>query len=183
MAEETRTYVTDEIRALIGRESGFIGACDPVERSEVRRFTQAIMDPDPVYWDDRYAATTKFRGVVAPPLFPAFISRRPPGSADPLDRFQEDREWDGITGQPSYEDGERLPPIDLPLPRLLNGGVEAEFHQLAKPGDRIFAKRRYVDVTERESRGGHLVFIITETTYTNQDDEVLLTVRNTIIRR
>ena len=46
---------------------------------------------------------------------------RPLGSPDPLDALADDPDWDGIE---LVEDG--LPPLDLPLQRLLNGGVEAE---------------------------------------------------------
>ena len=187
MTNRPESYLTDEIMAMIGVESGITEAWGTVERGALRRFTQAIMDPDPVYWDDEYASTTRFGGVVAPPLYPSFASRRPPGTPDPLDYFAEDPEWDGISGGPRLNQasgtGRPLPPVDLPLKRLLNGGLEAEFFQQAKPGDRIFAKSRYVAFSERESRGGHMVFIVTETTYTNQDDDLLLKVRSTTIRR
>lgn len=188
MSDESESYLTDEIMAMIGMESGVTEAWDPIERGAIRRFTQAIMDLDRAYWDDEYASKTRFGGVVAPPLYPSFASRRPPGTPDPLDHFAEDTEWDGITGglrPPSQASGNRgpLPPVNLPLKRLLNGGVEAEFYQQAEPGDRIRARSRYVDFSERQSRGGYMVFIVTETTYTNQDDDVLLIVRNTIIRR
>jgi len=77
-------YITPDIKALIGREAQ-IEAWDEVERVAIRRLVQAVMNPDPVYWDDGYAAKTRYRGVVAPPMYPMYAFRFPPNAADPLD--------------------------------------------------------------------------------------------------
>ncbi|MGI8553334.1 MAG: FAS1-like dehydratase domain-containing protein [Dehalococcoidia bacterium] len=180
MGELPQTYLTDEVREYIGRESEPMTAWDLVDASAVRRFTQAIMDPDPSYWDEASAEHSRYGGTVAPPLYPSFAFRREPGSPDPLDRFGEDREYDGLGGGTGAAG---LPVVPLPLPRLLNGGVEAEFFQLARVGDRITARSRYADIYERSGRSGTMVLIVTETTYTNQDGVLLLKSRNTIIRR
>ena len=183
MTEETpTTLVTDEIRAMIGTEGEPSTAWDEVESGAVRRFCQAIMDDDRVYWDEGYAQQTKYGGGITPPLYPAFTSRRPPGTPDPLDYFKEDPDWDGTSGRPKDTPG-GLPPIDLPLKRLLNGGVTAEFFAASRPGDRITAKQEYIDITERTGRTGLMLIIVTETTYTNQDGLLLCKVRNTILRR
>src|SRR5215510_7850660 len=79
------SYITLEIKALIGMEGEPQTACEPVERSEVRRFAQAVMDDDPIFWDDTYARNTRYGAVVAPPLFPLFAHRRSPQAPDPLD--------------------------------------------------------------------------------------------------
>jgi acyl dehydratase len=179
MAEQPETYITDEVRSLIGRESEPSSAWDLVEPGAVRRFTQAIMDPDPIYWNDEAAKARGFGGPVAPPLYPGFTFRRAAGTPDPLDRAKENPNFDGIGGG----GGGRLPTIpNLPV-RTLNGGVEAEFFALARHGDRITAQSRYADIYEREGRTGKMVFVVTETTYTNQDGTVLAKIRNTGIRR
>ena len=179
MDGQQETYITEEVRGYIGLESESVTAREVVESGAVRRFTQAIIDADPNYWDASAAAQSKYGSVVAPPLYPGFAFRRPPGTPDPLDRFKEDRDYDGLGGGT----GAILPVVPLPLPRLLNGGVEAEFLALARHGDRISARSRYADIYEREGRTGKMVFIITETAYTNQDGQVLAKIRNTTIRR
>ena len=179
MAEQPQTYITDEVRSYIGRESEPTTAWDAVEPGAVRRFIQAIMDDDPVYWDANAAAESRYGATVAPPLYPGFSFRRPPGTPDPLDRVKENPNFDGIGGTGTG----RLPSIpNLPV-RTLNGGVEAEFFAQARHGDRVTAQSRYVDIYEREGRSGKMVFIVTETTYTNQDGQVLAKIRNTGIRR
>ena len=70
------SYITPEIKALIGLEGEPQTSWEPVERSEVRRFAQAVMDDDPIFWNDTHAQTTRYGAVVAPPLFPLFAYRR-----------------------------------------------------------------------------------------------------------
>jgi acyl dehydratase len=173
-------YITPEIKALIGREGAPQTSGEPVERGEVRRFAQAVMDDDPIFWDDAYARNTRYGGVVAPPLFPLFAHRRPPGSADPLATAATDPDFDGFVGLSTSG----LPPVSLPmLPRLLNGGNEVEFYQLPKLGDHITARAKYLDIYEKTGRSGTMVFIVVETRYTNQHDELLMISRLTLIRR
>ena len=179
MAEQPDTYITDEARSYIGMESEPVTAWESVEPGAVRRFVQAIMDDDPIYWDEEAATARGYDGPVAPPLYPGFAFRRPPGTPDPLDRVKENPNFDGIGGTGTG----RLPTIPNLPPRTLNGGVEAEFLALARHGDRITAQSKYVDIYEREGRSGKMVFIVTETTYTNQDGQVLVKIRNTGIRR
>src|SRR3989337_3171731 len=62
---ERKSALTDEIRALIGVTAERVEAnLWGIEREDLRRFTQAIMDPDPRYWDEAFARTTKFGGIV-----------------------------------------------------------------------------------------------------------------------
>jgi len=163
-------YITDEVMALIGYQTDWVEAYDPVEQGAIRRFYQAVMDDDPVYWKQEHAATTKYKGVVAPPLFPLHAFRRPPGTPDPLDRIAGDPNFDGVT----RDFGLGLPPVPVPLPRLLNGGNQVEIYRLAHIGDRIRAKSKYIDIYQKEGRSGTLVFILVETVYANHKGEPLL---------
>jgi acyl dehydratase len=174
------TYITPEIKALIGLEGEPQTCWEAVERSEVRRFAQAVMDDDPIFWNDAYVRKTRYGEIVGPPLFPLFAHRRPPGAPDPLATAVTDPDFDGFAGLLTTG----LPSIHLPmLPRLLNGGNEVEFYQLPKLGDRITACAKYLDIYEKTGRSGTMVFIVIETRYTNQQDELLMLSRVTLIRR
>ena len=172
-------YITDEVKALIGLESEWVEAPDPVERSEIRRHMQAVMDEDPMDWDEAAAADGPFGGVVAPPLFPLHVLRPAPGGTDPLARAATDPDFDGsVRGMMKG-----LKPLPIPLPRVLNGGNQVEIYQLAKPGEKVKVRSKYIDIFQKDGRSGTLVFLITETLYKNEKDELLLKAIQTRIIR
>src|SRR5271166_4791081 len=88
-------HITDEVKAVIGAHNGPVMAYHPVEASEVRRFHQAIMDPSPRYWDEAWAKTSRYGGLVAPPAFPPLAFRRAPNDPDPLDHMEQP-DFDGM---------------------------------------------------------------------------------------
>ena len=172
-------YITDEVKALIGAESEWEEAWDPVERGQIRRHVQATMDPDPVYWDEAAAKKSRYGGVVAPPLFPLHALRVRPDAPDPFERAATDPHFDGsVRGVMKG-----LPPLPIPLTRVLNGGNAVEVYQLAKPGEKIRIKSKYLDIYQKEGRSGTMVFLLTETVYTNQKGELLLKAVQTRIMR
>jgi hypothetical protein len=156
-------------------------AHSPLEKDMVRRFVQAIMDDDPLYYDDDYAKLTKFGGVVAPPLYPVHAFRRRPGSPDPLDPLKEDRDADGSSGSGGV--GVGLPPIKSPYKRLLNGGNEIEFYRCLRVGETAVSTSRYVDVSLKEGKSGKLLVVVIETDVRTQDGEPLLLNRQSLIWR
>ncbi len=171
------TILTDEIRSYIGRQSDTVTACDAVEPGAVRRYAQAIMaDDDGDYAPD--AAPARFGGPVAPPIYPAFMFRRPLGTPDVLSERAEDPDFDGLVSAAS--DG--LPELPLPGRALLNGGSEIEFLRYARHGEQVSQHSRYADIYERQSKNGPMLFVVVETEYA-VGAEVLLRVRKTIIRR
>lgn len=172
------TILTDEIRGFIGWTSEGVTACDAVEPGAVRRYAQAIMaDGDGDYAPD--AVPARFGGPVAPPIYPAFMFRRPLGTPDVLTERAGDPDFDGLVSAAS--DG--LPELPLPGRALLNGGSEIEFLRYARHGERVVQRSRYADIYERESRNGPMLFVVTETEYSTSGGEVLLRIRKTIIRR
>jgi len=174
-------FITDEMRALIGAPGPKLTAPYPLGPDELRRFVQAVMEGNPVHWDHAAAAESRYGEVVATPLLPMHTpTRTAPGGPDPLEHLREDPDWDGIDRSAAFGG---LPAIELPLKRILNGGTEAEFFQLARLGDVVTAQSRYTDITEREGRSGPMVLVKVETTYSNQDGDRLLVSTMTVIMR
>jgi hypothetical protein len=168
-------YITPEIRSLIGRKGPVRPAAEPLSHDQLRRFNQAAMEPDipsPAGGPPDPAET-------APPLWPLHAFVRGDGEPDPFDVLRQDPELDGTHG--AGETG--LPPVDLPLPRVLNGGVSAEFFAQAQVGDVVHAQSEYADITEREGRSGPMVIVAIATTYTDQHGRLLCRVTNSFIRR
>lgn len=152
-----------------------------LERDALRRFTQAIMDDDPLYHDDTHARQTLFGEVVAPPLMPVHMFRRAPGSPDPLRAIQDDPDSDGTAGSDSLYLG--LPPIETPFKRLLNGGGDIEFYRALKLGEAATAQARYLDVELKLGASGAFVAFVIETTWRTGAGELLLIQRRTFIWR
>lgn len=177
----TDVYVTAEIRRLIGTSGRRVCAPEPVDLSSIRRMAQAIMDDDPLYWDESYARGTRYGGIVAPPLFPLHACRREPGSPDPLDRAIADPDFDGV-GDVMARAG--LPELDIGLPRLLNGGNDVTIYELARVGDRITATSTIADIQEKHGRSGPFVLVVVETLYEAENRKApLLRSRQTHILR
>ena len=80
-----------------------------------------------------------------------------------------------------------LPPVKVPLPRLLNGGYEYELFRYARIGERIYRSSTYLDIYQRDGRSGPMVFVIAADTFTTDgpsDGTIpLITVTTTTILR
>jgi acyl dehydratase len=145
--------VTDEVRKQIGKTGE--ARTYEVERGHIRRFAEAIGDPNPLFNDEEHARRTRFGGMIAPPTF-----YRSMGS--PI---------------PNVE----LPSMGAAF-RGLDGGSEWEYFEAIRPGDRITVQSKLADLRESEGRLGPMVFITIETSYTNQFGKLCATQRSTAIR-
>lgn len=166
-----------ELARHIGMESEVLVSELPVQASIVRRFCQAVMDENPMYWvpneDNR-----EYGGPVAPPLFPAFMFGRFFGSPDPIQINADNPDYDGLNF------GGVLPEIEaLRGYAMLNGGSELQFHGYARHGEHVSRQSRYADIVERDTRRGAMVFVTTENDYRNPQQELLLRVRTTLLWR
>ena len=183
MAQTPKSAFTPEVSAMIGVEGEVVECWGVVDEEYLRRFTQALMDPDPHYWDPSYAAGTRYGEIITPPIMVSYMSSRlPPGEEDPITRaFQENPQSDGIGGV--AHPGE-LPPLPTNLMRILNAGNELETYKYPSIGDKIHYQHRYADIRERTGRDGNSFLIVTrETTFRNQKEELLCITRASTIRR
>jgi len=139
------------MRASVGVES------EPqtleVDRTGIRMFARSVQHVDQIYYDVDYARSKGHRDIVAPP---------------------------GYWGTPVYNPkdpvrgpGSQLGAHGKPL-RSLNGGSEFEFTGIdICAGDTITAVSKVVSVTERKASLGMMLITRRETTYTNQNGEVV----------
>ncbi len=159
----------EEVTRFIGKKGST--SIFQIEKEAIRRFADSMDDPNPLYWDEEYARKSKHGSIIAPPGFlsaPWFSGRV--------------QAW-GKKGEttPNESAGAMQAIRNAGYGRVLDGGIEYEFHRHVKAGDTIRASSVVADITAREGRTGKMAFMITETTYTNQDGEVVATQRGTSI--
>jgi hypothetical protein len=119
MTQGFDTLVSDQLRGACGVWTDFGRPSFPIDPSDIRRWALAVYWPETpprIYWDDDYARTTRWRGIIAPPEFNPFawpIDRRPSGEA---------RAFAAGHGDAG--------------PNLLNGGRRTTFRIAMRPGER-----------------------------------------------
>jgi len=150
MAEES--VITDEMRSMIGVESE--PSVFEIEKEPIRRWAEAIGDSNPLYRDEEYAKKKGYRSIIAPPGFIAQYAY-PVKAGQGRVRFRS------------------------PFARMLNGGNEYEFFKPIQAGDILTSTTKLAELFEREGRMGKMLFIISETTYKNQDGEMVAIQRGT----
>jgi acyl dehydratase len=67
--------------------------------------------------------------------------------------------------------------------RIVDGGIEYEFFHPVRVGDTLVAVAKIADIYARETKGGTLVFSVTETSYTNQHGVLVAVASQTLINR
>jgi len=139
--------ISPELRSWIGTEEDL--GTEVVELGAIKRFADAIHDPNPLYRDEEYAKKTQYGGIIAPPTFIHTMR---------------------TVGYGSIRPG----PMPWPKTTGLNGGNDFEFFLPMRPGDVISGKAKLVDIRTRQTRGlGPMIITVTEMTYTNQKGEVV----------
>lgn len=138
-----------------------------VEKSHIAAFAQAIDDPNKLYVDDKYAAKTKYKGVIAPPTYAYCF-------AGPL------------------EPGKQPPPllVQIGLDAKMNPGLlvhgEQEFEYFAPihPGDEITSVARIANLEHKPRKDGSKRGVMTiEITSKNQKGEKVVVSRVVSIER
>jgi acyl dehydratase len=186
---------SEEFAPYIGVPTG--GSTFEVEKEPIRRFADAVGDSSPLYSDEEYAKKAGYRSLVAPP---GYISiqwnarqRRPtpPAGGKPgAPPFGGKPGGPPAGGKPGAPPGEGRMGIMAVLrqkgytnPGGVDGGIEYDFFKPVQAGDTITASSMMKDVIEREGRTGKMAFLISETTYTNQNGEIVAKARSTTIQR
>lgn len=158
--------IPEEIAAQLGRSA--VQELGEISLRDIQRYAVAVGETNPLYFDEEYARSTPWGGIVAPPnMLTATV------------------EWG--YGPPEAElhpDGRSAEgPFRTPSGRLMGGGTELELLAPVHPGDSLTRTMRLKDLYQTEGRSGPLVFLIAEATYTNQRGEPVLRATTTRISR
>ena len=164
--------VDPEVMAAAKRVIGFKGPAltELVTRKDIRRFAIAIGDNNPLYHDPAYARQLGYPDVIAPPMY-HMAHAFPDNDLDGLDDA-------GVAGSLTVK-------YEVPspgFPSSVAGGRKAEFLLPVVAGDSITMQEWVADVYEKEGRDGPMIFVISETRFTNQRGELVATDRSIQIR-
>jgi acyl dehydratase len=140
-------------KSLIGRDSEPV--VHEVEKNAIRRFADALGDPNPIYTDEEAARAAGYAGLVAPPTFPAVLAAN--------DRFRHS--------------------LDLGTRSLLHGEQQFEYGRPIVAGDRITVKSRVADVQEKAGPSGPMDVIVVEDEGRGADGELVFRSREMLILR
>jgi N-terminal half of MaoC dehydratase len=173
------SHINSEMAAAVGTETGRQDSF-PISASDIRRWAIAVYWPEPpprLFWDEEYASGTRHGGIVAPEEFNPFAWMSAHRSEPPRPTTDEDTE----PNDPNRF--EKSLGIQSPGLRFqLNGGMECDYGARMRPGDVITAVGRLAGYHEREGRLGLMLFTVSESTWTNQRDELVKRTRSTLIR-
>ena len=149
-------------RTFIGKKLPLIRF--QVDASKIQELALALGDDNPLFHDSDAAQGAGYPDIVAPLTFPTLF------------RF-----WGG--GAAGAETRTLLGEMGADLLRVLHGEEEYEYHGLLHPGDEITGEVEIVDIERKEGRSGVMDFVRTQATYRNQDDEIVVIVRATMVVR
>lgn len=140
-------------RRVIGKN--YPPALNEVEKGAIRRFAEALGDPNPIYHDEEAARAAGYRSLIAPPSFPATLS----GGVDVREILAlKDRQV--LVGEQSFE-----------------------YYRPVCAGDRLLITSRVVDIYEKLGTGGVMDFAVVEDEGRDEGGELYYRARRTIIVR
>ncbi|HIN23159.1 MAG TPA: hypothetical protein EYM73_02100, partial [Dehalococcoidia bacterium] len=74
--QDVESVLTPEVKAMIGVAGEVVESWGTVDVEYLRRFTQAVMDPDPRYWDEEFAKSTHYGAIIVPPIMISYMTQR-----------------------------------------------------------------------------------------------------------
>lgn len=133
-----------------------------VEKGAIARFAEAVGDSSPLYWDEEFAAKSRYGSIIAPPGFFGWPQKRDAGLQSDLTVLV------ASLAEAGYG-------------RILDGGIEWEFFKPVQAGDKLTVKTSIRNIMERSGKTGKAVFLFRDITYSGQNGEIVATARQTTI--
>ncbi len=155
LAGDDHPLVTDGMRRTLGVWAPWGRWSAPIRDSDIRRWAIAVYWPETPprrFWDERYAASTRAGGIVAPEEFNPFAWPAPEPRSD--DSRASDRQ-----------------PDSHHVRRRVNGGCEVDYGAPMRPGDRIRRRVRLNGWRTASGSQGPLLLVDYEHEWRNQRDE------------
>ena len=138
-----------------------------IDRREAQRYAYAVGDENPAYFDESAAEAAGYRTITVPPLFVTHALVPP----KPANMLREDGLYQDATS------------VHLEVSRMMFGGEEWDFIEPVCVGDEITATTRLADLDQKEGSKGPFVRLVRETTFVNQEEQLVARSRQIGIAR
>ena len=126
-----------------------------ISRDQIKGFSKGLGETGQVYLDESAARAEGYRDVVAPPTFCTVLVNKV-----------------------------KLPDINLQFGRTsMHAGQRVQYREPIVAGDSLTAFSHLKDVYAKTGRSGTMVFVVWETTFRNQDDQIVADVQESFARR
>lgn len=155
-ADETGAHAVGEQRRQLLPFSSFVGhrsesVSNVVEKAAVRKFAEAIGDPNPLYVDEEAAKKSRYGGLIAPPTFPR-----------------------------TFEYGE-VEGMGAPGQGFVHGEHRVRYERPLFVGEEVSCYAEVKDYYEKEGREGTLGFLISERVGESRRGERIFTMTDTAV--
>lgn len=154
--------VIKKLRDMVGRMTQPI--VNEIEAGAIKRYAEAVGDPNPLYSDIQYARKSRYGGIICPPGFFGWSMKVTSGAIEMM--------------APVFG-----ALIEGGLLRILDAGREYDFFHPIRAGDRLAWYARFANVKEKEGKAGNMVLVTMEITYINQRGDMVAKARQTFIAR
>ena len=136
----------------------FVGRIDPphvreVEKGAIKRYAEAAGDDNPLYFSEEHARAEGYGDIVAPPGFFGW-------AVGPMPQLE------AVMGLMTAV-------VNAGYYRILDAGMSFEICLPVQAGDVLVASPRVADVAEKEGKSGPMIMCSFETTYQNQNGDVV----------
>jgi hypothetical protein len=168
--EALETLVTEDMRGIVGKLMRQATSY-PITASDIRKWAIAVYYPDlppRLHWDEEYAATTRWGGIVAPqefnPFGAAWMAKDPPPTSTAGTSV-------GATGRSGAFESE-LGVDPPPYRAVLQSRIIATYSGVRmRPGDIIRSETRISEYFERQGKMGLQLYTTVSDDLYNQRDE------------
>ncbi|MAZ90242.1 MAG: acyl dehydratase [Cellvibrionaceae bacterium] len=128
-----------------------------IEKGRLAFFAKAIGENNPIYCSEEAAKAAGYKTIPAPPTFMMSV------------------DLDGPVFLPV------LGLLEMDLGRVLHGSQDFQYLGQIYAGDRITQTSKILDMFDK--KGGALEFVVMESSYTNQDGELVGKAQQTLVYR
>ena len=144
---------------------------EPVTARDIRRYALALDDRNPIFQSAERAKAGRYGALTAPLNYFSWAVGVPGA-----EKFTSDLGEDGLASFVGVPEIPRVWDVGW-----MRGGEEIEFIRPIHEGDRVTVRGEVVDMKEKEGRLGPMIFVTSAFIYTNQDEELLVRHKVTMI--